>query len=122
MRRLLIFALLAPMLGSVVPSLFLLSQISTAWPGIVAPVLFFLFGLIPSLCMYGLDVFLAKKGTPNRVLWVSAAGLFFGLVMKLGPFLPESSHGGWLVATGAIWAAVGGLCSWLSNKENGGKA
>jgi peptidoglycan/LPS O-acetylase OafA/YrhL len=116
MNRLLIFLLLFPAVAAA--SFYAVMYILTgaAQDGGLGPVFMYLVCTVPGLLVALLDWLVAKTSVPAVV---ATTVLAYGLTVLAMALLLGSSKQ--IVALGLIGAIPAAVCSWLSNKQNGGK-
>jgi hypothetical protein len=128
MKRLLVFAVLGPPLGSLVGFFILLPAISLMSGGgtgldiskfiaalVTLPVSYML-GIVPALLVCGADaVLVASNFTAHRRIWLCAgAGFFVAFLPLLTSMSAGFIHGPWVLMFGVVGAIPGAACSWLS--------
>jgi hypothetical protein len=130
MKRILIFAVLGPLLG-IVTGLFVLLPVIAVLAGepmvfdihqiVTVPVLLpvvYMVGLIPALLVGSFDAILARWNIGQRVLWCA----LFGFAVSFLPLVTSLSmgflHGPFVLTFGLLGAVPGAICSWIAGKVN----
>lgn len=121
MKRLLIFALLAPPLGMATGLYLMLPLLNGGfvastldWHNIILLPAAYFMGLVPALVVGLFDGALAKRKVRRRVLWTAG----FAFAMSFIPVLPSIAFGfiqtPWILPFGIIGAVPGAICAWLA--------
>ncbi|MBX3553630.1 MAG: hypothetical protein KIT85_02145 [Pseudolabrys sp.] len=118
MRRFLIFAILGPPLGFVTLFWGLLGALGEpptidAGQIVLLPMAYAL-GLVPALIAAAFDEYLARRGTPARILWTALLSCLTGFLPILTSVIAGNVHGPYVLAFGLVGAVPGAICAWLS--------
>ena len=116
MNRFLIFPLLFPAIATASFYAVLYSLTGAALDSGSGPVFMYLVFIVPGLLVALLDWLVAKTSAPAVI---ATTLLAYGLsVLALAWALGSSQQ---ILALGLIGAIPAAVCSWLSNRQNGGK-
>ncbi len=130
MKRLLIFLLLGPPLGSfmalfvLLPAIALMAGDITGFDAslVVAFIILlpttYMTGIAPAALVCAVDAFLASRNVRpwRRVLWSASAGAVIGFLPLLTSLLGGYIHGLWLLLFVVVGAFPGAVCSWLAGR------
>ena len=126
MRRLLVFALLGPLLGFVMVVWVMAQVLNWATGGpttfdyhqVVLIPFAYVFGILPALLAAWCDHLLAKRGVPYRTLGTTLFSYFMSFIPALGAISIGFMSGPYLLLIGLTGAVPGAICSWLAKPRS----